>query len=98
MNTPWRLVPSESPIRGEHDDYDVLDCNNHRVFLDTNFYPIAPTKEQAVHIVKCVNAHDKMVEALREAVAGEDLLEGAECVTVSRKAWDMIRAALEGLE
>lgn len=37
------------------------------LFDDTCYYPTAPSKEDAEHIVRCVNSHDELIAALEDA-------------------------------
>lgn len=89
MKTPLTLELSTEEGWGK-DDYTVRDGDGTIVFLDTAYYPAAPDKDEAAFIVKAVNSHDKLVEALREVASGD----------WNNVSWirEMANEALEGLE
>lgn len=66
--TPWVATSNESywvivpEARGENDPYEIGDvCSSYPSSKDQGLQ-----QANAAHIVKCVNLHDELVEALRE--------------------------------
>jgi hypothetical protein len=92
MDTPWTLEHSISDDPWEADEYKVRNATGGMIFTNRMYNEIPPNKEQAAHIVKCVNAHDKLVEALRVAA----MSAGFQYMTAETRA--LIKDALEGLE
>lgn len=76
--TPWKIIYSNEYIEKEYLDKEEIeeieknkyvlsieDCNGKTVVYTEDGY-FKMTK--AEHIVKCVNSHEKLVEALKEAI------------------------------
>lgn len=59
--TPWVLDDDGDG------DYKIISEEGRLIAVETSYYPIAPSVEDAAHIVKCVNMHDELVEALKWA-------------------------------
>lgn len=55
--TPWKM-------EDWHGDTQIVGPQGSLICIDTAYYPIAPSEEDMAHIVKCVNMHDELVEAL----------------------------------
>lgn len=89
--TPWRV--EAEPEGG----YSIEGADGESVMIDTAYYPVTPTPENAAFIVRAVNSHDKLVEALRYYASAEawmsPQIEGPDGDYGMRA-----RAALEGLE
>lgn len=88
-HTPWTLEPYSSGS-GNDEDYAVRDASGQIVFLDTFYYPVAPSAEEAATILICVNNHDQLVAALRWVRA--NYASGS-----TKEINDRIATALEGL-
>ena len=58
---PWSF-------EAEGADYAVRGANGELLILDTCYYPSAPFPEDAAFIVRAVNSHDDLVEALEAVV------------------------------
>lgn len=56
--TPWELDDDGDG------DYKIISEEGHLIAVETGYYPIAPSIEDAAHIVKCVNMHDELVEVI----------------------------------
>lgn len=56
--TPWVLDDDGDG------DYKIISEDGRLIAVETSYYPIAPSIEDAAHIVKCVNMHDELVGAL----------------------------------
>lgn len=54
--TPWRV--------DNLGDICIIGGDEEIVCIEDDYYPVAPTEENMKHIVKCVNMHDELVEAL----------------------------------
>lgn len=76
-------------------DYDITSADGSVVMVDTAYYPIAPSRTDADFIVKAVNLHGELVEALERVlsvsrgVSGRLILEAedeASARTVLEKA------------
>ncbi len=57
--TPWTIAPSSNP----HNGTDWRDVRAHGEFGE--MYLGEALEQDAAHIVRCVNSHDALVEALR---------------------------------
>lgn len=77
------------PWRAAHDDTDVrlLDEEGNWI-AECKMWEHDQNVANANHIVRCVNAHDDMLEAL-EAVQADDTAR------LSGPVWDKVRAALK---
>lgn len=59
--TPWK-------IENWHGDTQIIGPEGSLICIDTTYYPVAPSEEDMAHIVKCVNMHDELVEALKDII------------------------------
>lgn len=59
---------------------------------------LSENEANAAHIVKCVNAHDKLVEALRDVLTAYDSWGGYNDDGFDDDLISRARAALEGIE
>lgn len=91
--TPWRIEPEPD------DEYIIRGANDEWIANNTPYYPSAPSGDDAAFIVKAVNSHDKLVEALRDVLARMDRSEEwwIDCPDRGGFDRDAIEAALEEL-
>lgn len=72
-NMSWEDVHGNTPTKDEKNLMGFVGGDGSRIcwFGDSsNYYPTEgdePNEANAAHIVKCVNMHDELVEALKEA-------------------------------
>lgn len=93
--TPWEISEKNNG------DYVVYGSGNELVMVDTSYYPVAPSPDNAAFILKAVNNHDKLVEALRAFVSQIDSAILVEDDHPTSHLSDALRDALvilEGLE
>ena len=80
--TPWHIESGTEEIV----------TANHRFVAQVALDDGPQTAIDAAHIVKCVNAHDGLVEALKEAK--EALLEPGDSWDNAERAYELAEAAL----
>lgn len=65
---PWKVIQTKCGQHdGEGDLVEIIGCDNEIVADNQEFYPEAITEANAELIVKAVNSHDALVEALELA-------------------------------
>jgi hypothetical protein len=69
--TPWRNPPLSVTVRGP-DNCKICDCH----LVGATLNSTRGDEANAAHIVRCVNAHDRLVAALRDATAYVELFTG----------------------
>jgi len=62
--TPWKIIDYVNAI--SEPSVRIEGANGDTVADDEPYYPQPITPENAAHIVKCVNMHDELVEALKK--------------------------------
>ena len=60
-HTPWVVVDT-------HMESSILDSRGYIVCVSSEEYPVPPSLPEMQHIVKCVNMHDELVEALKDII------------------------------
>lgn len=68
--TPWVFKDLAKEYNDEGSpSYEVCGGDGKTTYLfdDTAYYPSAPSKDDAAHIVKCVNTHEELLGVLEEA-------------------------------
>lgn len=75
--TPWTFRPEAKDEDGEPAFFSIYDSRGREVANTAGGnFPTNIEKRNAEHIVRCVNAHDELVAALRDAIRVMD--EGEE--------------------
>lgn len=104
--TPWKLMISpDKPSEGDEiqgathpDKYSVVCCN-------TQYYPTGVGLDDMKFIVKAVNSHNDMLEALKLCDAvfnrmdiSDDLLDGCSMGDDEHEAWQAVSEAIKKAE
>lgn len=64
MTNETKHTPTPWVVENWHGDTQIVGPEGSLICINTTYYPIAPSEEDMAHIVKCVNMHEELVDAL----------------------------------
>lgn len=70
--------PKDAGCSYEHDYDAILNADGEIVADNAGYYPTGIDRDAAAHIVKCVNMHDRLVEALKRLSSATPVIIGGD--------------------